>query len=200
AVLAHDATSTPMLRAVPAMIFAAASTSFALRSGSLRSAISRSWAWLIVPTFVRLGSPEPLGMRRAWRISTAAGGVLVMNVNERSSYTVITTGITVPVSLCVCALKALQNSMMLIPCCPSAGPTGGAGLACPAFACSLIVVRTFLAIGYRLKWLSVEPAEESGQARTQEATCADRRPDAITDRPAHERPRTPPDADHRTGQ
>src|SRR5947208_13248405 len=29
--------------------------------------------------------------------------------------------------LWVCALNALQNSMMLIPCCPSAGPTGGAG-------------------------------------------------------------------------
>ena len=58
----------------------------------------------------------------------------------------MTTGMTVPVSLCVCALNALQNSMMLIPCWPSAGPTGGAGLACPAFACSLIVVRTFLAI------------------------------------------------------
>src|SRR5436309_9390479 len=53
---------------------------------------------------------------------------------------------TVPVSLCVCALNALQNSMMLIPCWPSAGPTGGAGLACPAFACSLIVVRTFFAM------------------------------------------------------
>src|SRR6202041_2606109 len=73
-------------------------------------------------------------------------GVLVTNVNERSSYTVITTGISVPVSLEGCALKALQNSMMLIPCWPSAGPTGGAGLACPAFACSLIVVRTFLAL------------------------------------------------------
>src|SRR5271170_1178864 len=58
----------------------------------------------------------------------------------------MTTGITVPVSPCVWALKALQNSMMLIPCCPSAGPTGGAGEACPAFACSLIVVRTFFAI------------------------------------------------------
>src|SRR6202035_922350 len=58
----------------------------------------------------------------------------------------MTTGMTVPVSLWVCALKALQNSMMLIPCWPSAGPTGGAGLACPAFACSLIVVSTFLAM------------------------------------------------------
>ncbi len=42
AVLAHDATSTPIERAVPAMILAAWSTSCALRSSSLRSAISRS--------------------------------------------------------------------------------------------------------------------------------------------------------------
>src|SRR2546421_10271374 len=51
----------------------------------------------------------------------------------------------VPASLCVWALKALQNSMMLTPCWPSAGPTGGAGLAAPAGICSLIIVRTFLA-------------------------------------------------------
>src|SRR4051794_9046386 len=82
----------------------------------------------------------------AWRISTAAGGVLVMNVNERSSKTVITTGIVVPMSPCVWALNALTNSMMLIPCWPRAGPTGGAGEAWPPGACSLIVVRTFLAM------------------------------------------------------
>src|SRR5258707_5552814 len=58
----------------------------------------------------------------------------------------MTTGMTVPVSLCVCALKALQNSMMLIPCWPSAGPTGGAGLAWPAGICSLIDPVIFLAI------------------------------------------------------
>src|SRR3954471_20373622 len=58
----------------------------------------------------------------------------------------MTTGITVPVSACVWALNALQNSMMLMPCWPSAGPTGGAGDACPPTACSLISVRTFLAM------------------------------------------------------
>ena len=49
-------------------------------------------------------------------MSTAAGGVLVTNVNERSSYTVMTTGMTVPESCWVWALNALQNSMMLMPC------------------------------------------------------------------------------------
>src|SRR6266576_1249819 len=53
---------------------------------------------------------------------------------------------TVPRSCCVCALNAFVNSMMLIPCWPRAGPTGGAGLACPPTAWSLMVVRTFFAI------------------------------------------------------
>src|SRR5947199_92334 len=52
-----------------------------------------------------------------------------------------------PFSCAVCALKALQNSMMLTPCWPSAGPTGGAGLAWPPGIWSLISVRTFFAIG-----------------------------------------------------
>src|SRR6478735_7591851 len=43
----------------------------------------------------------------------------------------------------VAALYALQNSMMLTPCWPSAGPTGGAGLACPAWIWSLINPTTF---------------------------------------------------------
>src|SRR5881409_1026099 len=46
----------------------------------------------------------------------------------------------------VWALNALQNSMMLTPCWPSAGPTGGAGFACPPGICSLMSVRTFFAI------------------------------------------------------
>jgi hypothetical protein len=48
-----------MLRAVPAMIFAAWSTSCAFRSASFFSAMSRSCAWLIRPTLSRWGSAEP---------------------------------------------------------------------------------------------------------------------------------------------
>src|SRR6266567_2240066 len=55
-----------------------------------------------------------------------------------------------PFSCAVCALKALQNSMMLTPCWPSAGPTGGAGFACPPGIWSLIIVSTFLAISVPL--------------------------------------------------
>src|SRR4029079_1077408 len=57
----------------------------------------------------------------------------------------------VPVSACVRELNALQNSMMLTPCWPSAGPTGGAGLAAPAGIWSLISVSTFLAIARRMR-------------------------------------------------
>src|SRR5438105_10626884 len=62
AVLAHQTTSTPIDRAVPATIFVAASRSLAFRSGIFFSAICRSWAWVILPTFSRFGSPEPLSM------------------------------------------------------------------------------------------------------------------------------------------
>ena len=89
-----------------------------------------------------------------------AGTVIpvVITVYEDRSFTFVTKtppaavlikqaiGIVVPVSAWVCALNALQNSMMLMPCWPSAGPTGGAGLAWPPTACSLIWVRTFLAM------------------------------------------------------
>src|SRR5678815_4950182 len=41
-----------------------------------------------------------------------------------------------PACAWVFALNCLQKSMMLTPCCPSAGPTGGAGFALPAGICS----------------------------------------------------------------
>src|SRR5262249_11620753 len=55
-----------------------------------------------------------------------------MNVNERSSKIEISAGITMPRWFSVAALYALQKSMMLMPCGPSAVPTGGAGVAWPA--------------------------------------------------------------------
>src|SRR5438445_8317005 len=44
------------------------------------------------------------------------------------------------------ALNCLQNSMMLICACPSAGPTGGAGVALPAAICNFTEPVTFFAI------------------------------------------------------
>jgi hypothetical protein len=43
-------------------------------------------------------------------------------------------------------LNSLQKPMMLTPCCPSAGPTGGAGFACPAGICNRIIPVTSFAI------------------------------------------------------
>src|SRR6266496_570464 len=70
-----------------------------------------------------------------------------MNVNERSSYTEISTGTICPRCDSVAALYALQNSMMLTPCWPSAGPTGGAGFAAPAWICSLMTAASFFDLG-----------------------------------------------------
>src|SRR4029079_14443980 len=70
--------------------------------------------------------------------------------NERSSNTVISTGVMRPFWSAVCALNALQNSMMFTLCWPSAGPTGGAGLAWPPGIWSLMSVSTFFAISIPL--------------------------------------------------
>src|SRR5713226_5733835 len=54
-------------------------------------------------------------------------------------------------ALAVFALNALQKSMMFTPCWPSAGPTGGAGVAFPAGICSLTCPITFFAICHLLR-------------------------------------------------
>jgi hypothetical protein len=92
---------------------------------------------VILPTLVLCGSADPLARFTARLISTGTGGVLVMKVNERSEngdhhrddqpFLILAE---------VLALNALQNSMMLTPCGPSAVPTGGAGVALPAGICS----------------------------------------------------------------
>ena len=45
-----------------------------------------------------------------------AGGVFVMNVNVRSSYTVITTGMIRPASFFVLSLKSFVKATMFTPC------------------------------------------------------------------------------------
>src|SRR4051794_31191598 len=81
----HRSVSTPIERAVPAMISIACSTSRAFRSVIFASAIDCSWSRRKRPTLSRFGSPEPFSSRSASLIRTAAGGVLVMKSNERSS-------------------------------------------------------------------------------------------------------------------
>ena len=125
--VAHRLTSTPMERPclddAHRLLDVARIQVLELRLGDLPHLIARQHAHLLA---VRLR--RALSSRSASLMSTA-GGVFVMNVNERSSKTVISTGMIRPFSCWVWALNALQNSMMLTPCWPSAGPTGGAGLA-----------------------------------------------------------------------
>ena len=59
--------------------------SFALRSTCFASAISRTCALVSLPTLVVCGVDEPLATPAAFLMSSAAGGVFRMNVNERSS-------------------------------------------------------------------------------------------------------------------
>src|SRR3974377_1307067 len=81
----QPSTLMPMERAVPAMIFSAASIVVAFRSGILVCAMSRTWALVMLPTLVLCGSALPLSTPAAFLISSAAGGVLVMKVKVRSS-------------------------------------------------------------------------------------------------------------------
>ena len=83
----------------------------------------------IGPLIMRFGTPDPLARPAARFSSTEAGGVLVTKVKDRSLKMVISAGTMRPDCACVRALYCLQNSMMFTPCWPSAGPTGGAGLA-----------------------------------------------------------------------
>src|SRR6476661_6321099 len=67
---------------------------------------------------------------------------------------VISTGITLPRMDSVWALYALQNSMMFTPCGPRAVPTGGAGVAAPAWSCTLTSAAIFFFGGMVLLFLS----------------------------------------------
>jgi hypothetical protein len=73
----------------------AASMSVVFRSGSLRSAIARSCAVLIDPAPSCPGRADPLPPN-AFLMRNAVGGDLSRSSNERSSYTVTTTGTTSP--------------------------------------------------------------------------------------------------------
>ena len=74
-----------MLRAVPAIMLIAVSMLAAVRSGIFCSAIFLICSVVIVATFVLLGTPEPLSIPQAFLMRTAAGGVFVTNVKERSA-------------------------------------------------------------------------------------------------------------------
>src|SRR6202011_4756863 len=122
----------PMLRAVPAIMLSPPAISMTLRSFILISAISRNFSRLMDPTLVLLGVAPPFSTPAAFLSRSGTGGVLVMNVNERSSWMVISGGMAMPPWWAVRWLYSLQNAIMLGPWGPSAVPIGGAGLALPA--------------------------------------------------------------------
>src|SRR6202035_5773781 len=111
------------------MMRKAASSLRALRSLRLVFTMSITCLRVTLPTLILLGSFEPAAMLAAFFSKTAAGGLLVMKVNDLSLKTVITTGRISPGCFWVAALDSLQNDMILTPRGPSAVPTGGAGLA-----------------------------------------------------------------------
>ena len=64
------------------MIFAAPSRLVALRSSILVVAISLTWAWVSFATLTVCGVGEPLATPAAFLMSSAAGGVLVIDVDR----------------------------------------------------------------------------------------------------------------------
>src|SRR5688572_17725169 len=73
----QSTTSSPIDRAVPAIIRMALSRLAALRSAILISAIFLTCARVTRPTFTRLGCPLPFSMPASFRRRFGAGGVLV---------------------------------------------------------------------------------------------------------------------------
>src|SRR5258708_10053021 len=78
-------TVKPMLRAVPSIVFIADARLDVLRSTIFNFAISSILLREIVPIFSLLGLPDPFAMPKAFLKRSAAGGVFVSNVNERSA-------------------------------------------------------------------------------------------------------------------
>src|SRR4030095_6072964 len=135
-----------MLRAVPSTVRIADSMESVFRSTSLVWAISRTWARVTLPILSLCGTADAFAMPAARLSRMAAGGGFTTKVKNRSWEIVTTTGRMSPSCEFVWALKPLQNSMILTPCWPSAGPTGGEGLALPAVICSFTIAWTFFAI------------------------------------------------------
>src|SRR5690606_41214018 len=100
----------------------AASTVNAFKSVILSLAMASTCSQVTVPTFFRMGSPDPVFIPDTSTNWTATGGVLMIKSNDLSLNTVITTGNTLPGLSCVRAVNGLQNSMLLTPFAPNAGP------------------------------------------------------------------------------
>src|SRR5437773_1761962 len=92
----YSMTSRPIDRAVPSIIFIAASGSYAFRSLRFSSTIWRSCCRVTRPIFSRFGFAEPLSTPAARFSSWTAGGVFSTKEKLRSSKMVISAGTTSP--------------------------------------------------------------------------------------------------------
>ena len=116
--------------AVPAIIIMADSTVSAFKSGIFClaiSSISLSLMVLILSLFDCLNPFPCQGASSVMRYE--AGGCFKINVKLRSSNKVISIGMSSSMRDLVLSLNCVQNCWMLIPACPSTGPSGGAGFA-----------------------------------------------------------------------
>src|SRR5260370_927904 len=83
--LLQSVTPVPIQRGVPSTVFIAAATSLAVRSLSLVFAISSTCFRVTLPTLFLFGFGEPFSRPAAFLSRSEAGGLFVMNVNERSA-------------------------------------------------------------------------------------------------------------------
>jgi len=81
------------------------------------------------------GSSRPLRFHEGALFQLINPKAILMTISASGAFIALAdlpverAGMMIPACFCVLALNALQKSMMLSPCCPRAGPTGGAGVA-----------------------------------------------------------------------
>src|SRR5437763_6707932 len=75
---------------------------------------------------------------------------------------------TMPACEVVRSLYSFRNAIMLMPCWPSAGPTGGAGVALPAGNCSVMTALTFLDTLTSNDALDLQEVQLDGRFATEE--------------------------------
>src|SRR5947208_8426957 len=109
------------------MMRKAASSLRAFKSFAFVFTISITCLRVTLPTLILLGSLEPAAMLAAFFSNTAAGGLLVIKVNNLSLKTVITTGRIQPACFWGAELNSLQNDLMLSPRGTCALPSGCVG-------------------------------------------------------------------------
>src|SRR5260370_7192029 len=118
----YSMTSRPIDRAVPSIIFMAASVSKALRSLRLVSTICLICCLVTRPIFSRFGFGDPFSTPAARLSRFTVGGVLRTKLNVRSSKIVISAGTTDPGAARLPPFLTLLNPTMFMPWVPPALP------------------------------------------------------------------------------